>query len=371
MSLEKIKKIRSHKLFEEAEIDALFVSKPQNITYVLGFKIESDTFIMIPREDVNDGRIWVFLNALEYDQVNKTLKNDSKFNSLVDLKLITGGSPSFIPDNINELNLKTVGIEDDYISVKKYDEWMEKFTIANLIGASEIFFNARVTKTQEEIERMRKAAELGDLGFKTIYNSVQEGWTEEELAAEAEYKMRKKGSEGTSFDTIVATGEQSAYPHAKTANNKVKDGDIIIVDIGARYEGYCSDMTRTFIYGKVEPQKARLVNLVNEGQKYALEQVKPEIACKEMDKKVRDFFLANNKEWGKRFIHSLGHGVGIDIHENPYLSPISNEILKENMVVTIEPGLYIQGLGGARAEDQVVITKEGYISLTKSEKNYY
>ncbi len=371
MSNEKIRKIRSHENFSNKDIEAIFLIKPQNITYVLGFKIESDTFIVIPRDDINDGIVKIFVNALEFDQVKTLIEQDKEFFKIVELILIPGGKPKFVEKTVNKLGFTNVGFEDDFVSVKKYSEWKEKFTIANFMGASDIILDARLTKTQEEIERMQKAANLGDIGFKTIFESINAGMTEEELAAEAEYEMRKAGSEGTAFDTIVASGENSAYPHAKTSNKKVEDGDIIIVDIGARLNGYCSDMTRTFIFGKVDETKARLVNLVNEGQKYALEKIKAELSCMEMDKLVRDYFIEKNKEWGKRFIHSLGHGVGIDIHENPYLSPISKETLKENMMVTVEPGLYIPGLGGARTEDQVVIKKNGYLSLTHPKKYYY
>jgi Xaa-Pro aminopeptidase len=367
MNLKIIEKIRNHEEFEENEIDALFLIKPQNITYVLGFKIESDTFILIPRED----RIRVFLNALEYDQAKIFIEEDTKFSKNVEIIKIPGGNPKFISRQINKLSLNRVGFEDDFISVKKYGEWKEKFKISEFIGASNIINDARLMKTEDEINRMKEAAKLGEKGFKAIYDSINKGMTEEELAAEAEYVMRKAGSEGTSFDTIVAAGKNSAFPHAKTSDNKICDGDIIIVDIGARYKGYCSDMTRSFIFGTVTEKKAELVNLVNEGQKFGLDNIESGLNASEVDKLVRDYFLDKNKEWGKRFLHSLGHGVGIDIHENPYLSPLSKDFLKENMVVTVEPGLYIPHLGGARTEDQVVIKNKGYISLTKSRKYYY
>ncbi len=371
MSIEKLNKIRSHEAFFENDIEALFLIKPQNITYVLGFKIESDTFILLPRDDMNDGKVMVFVNALEIDQVKKFIEQDKEFSKVINLILIPGGKPKFVQKTINKFGFNKIGFEEDFVSVKKFREWKDKLNIPNFVGATNIILDARLTKTQDEIERMQKAANLGDIGFKAIFESIKEGMTEEELAAEAEYEMRKAGSEGTSFDTIVASGENSAFPHAKTSNKKVEDGDIVIVDIGARYSGYCSDMTRTFIFGKIDKMKKNLVNLVNQGQKYALENIKADLSCMEMDKLVRDYFIENNKEWGKRFIHSLGHGVGIDIHENPYLSPVSEETLKEFMIVTVEPGLYIPGLGGARTEDQIVIKKNGYFSLTHSQKYYY
>jgi len=219
---------------------------------------------------------------------------------------------------------------------------------------------------------IEKACKIGDIGFKTIYESIEEGMTEVELAAEAEYAMRKVGAEGTSFPTIVATGERSAFPHAKTSDKKkIKNGDIILVDIGARYDGYCSDLTRTFIFGKKNQDKAKLINLVNEVQEATVNKLETGMKCIDADKIARDLFIEKSKEWGSRFIHSLGHGVGIDIHENPYLSPISQESIEENMVFTVEPGLYIPGLGGARTEDLVVIQKGGIKALTHAEKFYY
>ncbi len=365
MSLEKLERIKSHEKFDD--LDGILIVKPENVLYLLGFKVESEVFILIPRE----GRFWVFLNALEYDQAKKNIELDYELSKIVEIKQIPAGRPKFIQREINKLKFNAIGFEDEFISVNRYERWMTKFKINRFKGISDVLSDARLVKTQEELNRMKKASELGDIGFKAIFEIVKEGMTEKELAAEAEFAMRKAGSDGTSFDTIVASGEQSAYPHAKTSDKKVENGDLIIVDIGAIYNGYCSDMTRTFILGKNDANKARLVNLVNEGQKFGLDKIKAGLNCADLDKLVRDFFIEQHGEWGNRFIHSLGHGVGIDIHENPYLSPVSKFVLRENMVVTIEPGLYIPGLGGARTEDMVVIKEDGFISLTKSEKYYF
>ncbi|MFX0186708.1 MAG: M24 family metallopeptidase [Candidatus Hodarchaeota archaeon] len=371
MSLQRMNRIRSHEKF--GEIDGILITKPQNVIYILGFKVESEVVIFIPRVDLkyNDGNIWVFLNALEYDQAKKIIEKDKILSKITEIKQIPQGKPNFIYKAINNLELNSVGFEDDYISFKRYKEWREKFKVSQFIGISEIINRARIIKTKEEIERMKKAAKLSDIGFKTILNKIEEGKTEYDLAAEAEYVMRKLGSEGTSFDTIVASEENSALPHAKTSDKKIQDGDIIIVDIGARHNGYCSDLTRTFIFGKVSKEKAELINLVNNAQQYALDNIKAGKICQDMDKLVRDYFIDKKKEWGARFLHSLGHGVGIDIHENPYLSPISQDVLEENMVVTIEPGLYIHGLGGARTEDQILITSDSFISFSHSNKIFY
>ena len=372
MSLTNIERIQADDRFNE--LDALLITKPENVLYCLGFKIESDTLILIPNMDRKDTieKTVVFLNALEYDQAEMNIKNNKALSSKVEIREIPTGKVKFVEKTINKMNLHRVGFEDESIPVKKHEEWKSKFEIAQFIGASVIISKARLTKTTNEIESIKKACKIGDIGFKTIYDSIEEGMTEVELAAEAEYAMRKAGAEGTSFPTIVATGERSAFPHAKTSDEKkVKNGDIILVDIGARYDGYCSDLTRTFIFGKKNQDKAKLINLVNEVQEATINKIETGMKCIDADKIARDLFIQKSKEWGSRFIHSLGHGVGIDIHENPYLSPISEESIEENMVFTIEPGLYIPGLGGARTEDLVVIQKSGIKVLTHAEKFYY
>ena len=372
MSLTNIERIQADDRF--SELDALLITKPENVLYCLGFKIESDTLILIPNPDRKENldKALIFLNALEYDRASMNIKHDKTLSAKVEIREIPSGKVKFVEKTINKMNLERVGFEDDSIPVKKYDEWKAKFKIAKFTGASAIISKARLTKTTKEIESIKKACKIGDIGFKTIYDSIEEGMTEVELAAEAEYAMRKAGAEGTSFPTIVATGERSAFPHAKTSDEKkVKNGDIILVDIGARYDGYCSDMTRTFIFGKQDQDKAKLINLVNEVQESTVNNLEMGMKCVDADKIARDLFIEKNKAWSSRFIHSLGHGVGIDIHENPYLSPISEESLEENMVFTIEPGLYMPGLGGARTEDLVLLQKDGVKPLTLSEKFYY
>jgi Xaa-Pro aminopeptidase len=288
---------------------------------------------------------------------------------------IPPNEPKFIVKTIKDLNITSLGFEDEFLSVKRYNKWRNFFDNIQLEGSSEVLTDARVIKTEWEIKQMKKAAKLGIIGFNTIYEECEAGMTEKELAARAEFAMRKAGSEGTSFDTIVASGENSAYPHANTSDKTVKKGDLIIVDIGARFNGYCSDMTRTFIFGdkneKNFDKKARLVNLVNDGQKKALDEINAGRGGSEMDTLVRDYFKATHEEWGERFIHSLGHGVGLEIHEEPYLSQKSETVLKRGMCVTVEPGLYVPGFGGARTEDLVVIKEKGYENLTPAEKFYY
>jgi Xaa-Pro aminopeptidase len=357
----------------EGDFEAILITSPENIVYVLGFKVESDITILISKEDskTTEGKILIFSSALEYDEIKKNIEEDKVLSDLVEILRSPPGVPNFIEKEIRRLEFEFLGFEDDYISVKRFEEWKMKYGVPGFMGISDVLLDARLIKTQNEIERMKRAAELGDIGFDAVLNSIKVGKTEKEIAAEAEYAMRKAGGDGTSFDTIIATGENSTFPHATTSEKKIDDGDIIIVDIGSRYNGYCSDMTRTFIFGKVDPEKAKLVNLVNDCQQHVLDNIKAGLICADVDELARGFFNEKEKDWSSRFIHSLGHGVGIEIHENPYLSPISHMILGENMIVTVEPGLYIPGLGGARTEDLIVIKNDGFDCLTQSKKFHY
>jgi Xaa-Pro aminopeptidase len=371
----RIERIRNQDQFKA--IDALLIKKPENILYLLGFHIESETEILFPNTEriQKPSKILIFVNALEYDEVKSQIKERKDLDDAIKLIKISREDKDVLKKKIKQVKLDSLGFEDDFISVKAYNQMNEKYKNVNLIGASEILNEARLIKTEREINQMRRASELGIIGFRTIYEEIKEGMTEKELATRAEFAMKKAGADAIAFKTIVASGERSAFPHAKTSEYHVHKGDIILVDIGANYNGYCSDMTRTFLFdannSKYYSKKAELINLVNEGQKKGLEKIKPGVKASEVDKTVRKFFKKEHKEWGERFIHSLGHGVGIEVHEKPYISEKSEDVLKEGMCLTIEPGLYIEGLGGARTEDLIVITGTGYECLTSTEKFYY
>ena len=190
--------------------------------------------------------------------------------------------------------------------------------------------------------------------------------TEKEVAAEIEYFMKKNKAEGTSFDTIVAFSENSALPHAQPTDRKLKDGDIVLMDYGCMYEGYCSDMTRTVFMGKANDELKKIYDTVLKAQITAEEKMKAGLKCCEIDKIARD--IIENAGYKNCFNHSLGHGVGLEIHEFPNLSPKSESVLEKNNVVTVEPGIYEEGLGGVRIEDMVLVTENGIENLTNSPK---
>lgn len=246
-----------------------------------------------------------------------------------------------------------------------YKELIRKYKINNLVETEHIIEKQRMIKDQEEISSLEKACEITDNCFQYILTYIKPGMTERQIADEIE-EYYKKRTEGLSFETIVASGENTSKPHAVPTDRKIQENDIITIDMGCKVNGYCSDMTRTFFVGEPTEEMKRVYDLVLNNQEFALDQYKEGASTRQVTKMVENDFKLN----GYDLIHSLGHGVGMEIHEAPYVSYRSDTQLKENMVVTDEPGIYIPGKFGIRIEDTVQITKFGCISLTKSEKNY-
>ena len=195
---------------------------------------------------------------------------------------------------------------------------------------------------------------------------MKPGMTELEAAAELEYLMKQEGAEDLSFNTIVASGLNSSMPHAIPGTKQFEKGDFITFDFGCKYKGYCSDMTRTVVLGKASDKQKEIYNVVLKAQLAGLDALKAGKSGASVDKVARDIIA--DAGYGEYFGHGLGHSVGLFIHENPRLSPSDDTILKENMIETVEPGIYVPGLGGVRIEDMVVVTKEGHINLAHSPK---
>jgi Xaa-Pro dipeptidase len=220
----------------------------------------------------------------------------------------------------------------------------------------------RKVKDHEEIELMRKAAELTSEGIRVAYEAVASGVREYEVAAEIEYAMRKRGSSGTAFETIVASGSCSAYPHGGCSDKKIREGDLVVVDMGATYKFYRSDMTRTLVAGKPSEKQKKLYQTVKTAQEKAFEALKPNVKTKDVDAAARK--IIGDAGYGEFFVHNLGHGVGLEVHEPPILSPDSKDVLVAGNVVTVEPGVYLVGYGGVRIEDTVLMRKNGAEKLT-------
>lgn len=223
-----------------------------------------------------------------------------------------------------------------------------------------------MVKDADEIEKMRKAASIADQAFLHIQQFIKPGAVEKDLALELEFFMKKCGASGLSFDTIVASGMRSSLPHGHASEKVIKTGDLVTFDFGCVYEGYCSDMTRTVAVGTISKEQEKVYNIVLEAQIRALQAVMPVKSGIEIDMVARNYI--NNQGYEKNFEHGLGHGVGLEIHEEPRVSKTGDKILHPGMVVTVEPGIYIEGFCGVRIEDMVVVTKQGIENLTSSKK---
>ena len=224
----------------------------------------------------------------------------------------------------------------------------------------------RLVKDERELENLWQASKIADGAFERLLKEIKAGMTEKELAARLEYYMRSLGSEGVSFDTIVASGHRSALPHGAPTDKVVEVGDFVTFDFGAMYNGYHSDTTRTIVMGMANSWHREIYTVVQEAQYRGMKAAKPGITGKELDAEIRDYI--ESRGYGRYFTHGLGHGVGLEIHELPNINSRGDIALQEGMVFSIEPGVYIQGRGGVRIEDTVVLTKEGAHSLTTLKK---
>lgn len=304
------------------------------------------------------------------DKFGSTFYTDARYLEAAKTKLAGTGInvEQYKGDVLNYLkNYKSLAL-----SLKKtYAPEYEKFKAAGfeIVDSSPAFEKVMAIKSEAEIENISAACKITDNAFSSLLQRIKEGMTENEVAAELEYLMRKGGASGTSFSTIVAFEENSSVPHHETGLKKLKFGNVILIDFGCKVNGYCSDCTRTFLFGddgKHEEFK-KTYEIVLKAQTAVKEQVKSGYSGKQADAVARDYFAKFAQD--KYFTHSLGHGIGINVHEFPYLSPKSEGILSDGMVFSNEPGLYYEGNFGIRIEDTVCLKNGKAVTLTNTDKN--
>ena len=333
-------------------LQGMIISNPVNIRYLKNIKAEG--ILLVTRKEN------IFLTDGRYiEDVHNTL---TLFDEIV-VYDIRGLS---LEDYENFFMFcENVGFEENYVTYGKYKEYMHKYKINNLVETENMIEKQRQIKDEEELENIKKACQITDECYTYILNYIKPGMTEKQIAREID-DYYYKHAEGTSFETIVASGENSSKPHAVPTDRKIQNVDIITIDMGCKVNGYCSDMTRTFFVGEVPSHIKPIYELVLKNQEQVLRDLRENSNTKQIAKMVDNDFRLHNYD----LIHALGHGVGLDIHEAPVLGINSESVLKENMVVTNEPGIYVTGQFGVRIEDTVLITKGGCEALTKSPKKY-
>ena len=267
---------------------------------------------------------------------------------------------------LEQKKIKKIGVESTALSVDEFNSLKRKLRGVSIGTVADKLKQIRITKEEIEIESIRQGAEIVSRVIFDIVKSLPAGITEKELAALIEYRIKMEGAEGTSFDTIVASGENAALPHAKPTSRNIAAGDALLIDCGAVVNGYASDESCTFFIGTASPRQKSVYAIVKEAHDLAIAEVRPGVLCCEIDKIVRDTITAHGM--GDLFPHSTGHGVGLAVHEEPRITINSKSRLEAGMVVTIEPGIYIPGEGGVRIEDTVHLTHRGAERLTSVDK---
>ena len=352
MYKERIIKLREK--MSAKSIDAAFLISDHNRNYLSGFT-GSESYSLITMSKaffVTDSRL---IEQAKQQIVGYEYVEYSKNKTLAE----------FVSELIKENDIKRLGFEENIVSFKDYNNYKEKFK-CEFVPLDGIVEELRVIKDDDEINIMKKAANIADMAFDHMVKYIEPGMTEAEIGLELEMFMRKNGASALSFPSIVASGYRSSLPHGEATDKKVSEGEFLTLDYGCVYQGYCSDMTRTLVIGEPSEKMLEIYNVVLEAQKIALKSYKPGIPALEVDKIARDYISA--KGYGDFFGHSLGHGVGREIHEAPIIGYGNTSILKTGMVVTDEPGIYLPGFGGVRIEDILVITDGGCEILSKSPK---
>ena len=269
--------------------------------------------------------------------------------------------------NAKKLGMKTLGIEAEHLTVAEHSRLTKALPSGlRLRAAPPLVEQARMIKDAEEIEQLRAAVLLGASLFDVILGAIRPGVKETEVAAELEYAARRAGADGMSFETIIASGSRSALPHGRASEAAIPASGFVVCDFGVILAGYCSDMTRTVRVGRAGPKMRWIYEAVREAQRTALETVRAGVSTGEVDRSARKVLHSNGL--GRNFTHSTGHGVGLEIHEAPRLAAGQKDVLQPGMVITIEPGAYIPGVGGVRIEDMVVVTERGCQILTPTGK---
>ena len=346
----KLEKLR--KALEENNLDGLLITNEYNRRYITGFTGSAGAAV-VTKEDA------VFITDFRYtEQAKKQVQN---FRIIKHEGLIFDE----VANQVELMGIKSLGFEKDTMTYGLYETY-KSLIKADLVPQSGLIEKIRLIKTEQEINIIKVACEIADNAFTHILKFIKPGVTELEVSNELEFFMRKQGATASSFDTIVASGTRSALPHGVATDKVIEKGDFVTLDFGAIYNGYVSDITRTIAVGQPSEKLVEVYNTVLQSQLLALEKVGPGMTGIQADAVARDYLAS--KGYKEEFGHTTGHGIGLEVHEGPALSFRSETVLEPNMVVTIEPGIYLPGIGGVRIEDDILITETGNEKLTHSSK---
>ncbi|MFP3868755.1 MAG: aminopeptidase P family protein [Desulfobacteraceae bacterium] len=356
------------RLLETCDCDAFLVSCPENRRYLSGFSAQE--------AQLNESCGYLLFSAdtawlLTDFRYREWAAQEAPYFEVI---VYPEGLAKVLPDLLQRLACRRLGFEAPYLSFYQYQKLAEAVAEAGLEVEWQpldgVLEELREVKDAEELDSLKQALNLTEAGLAAIQAQLHEGQTEQEIAWMIECRLRQSGAEALSFPTIVASGPNSSRPHHHPGDRPIQAGEPIIIDLGARWRGYCADMTRTFVLGEPDEKFKEIYSLVRAAQKTAEEGIRAGMMSDEADALARQVISAPG--YGDYFGHSLGHGVGLAVHERPSLSPVKERatILKTGMVTTVEPGIYLPGWGGVRLEDMIRIEEDG-AAVLNADRNFY
>ncbi len=274
-------------------------------------------------------------------------------------------SAEFLKEHIEDLGIASIGFESQSVTYSTYEDWKQALNGVELVGVKSLVAPLRMIKTRSESDAVREACKLADACFDHVTRMIQPGVREYDLGLDIEFFFRRQGAE-LAFEPIVVSGERSARPHGGPSEKPLQRGDFVTMDFGAKLNGFCSDITRTVVIGEASDRHVEVYEQVLKAQLAALAAIRPGVAARDVDQVARD--VLEEKGLAKYFGHGLGHGLGRLVHDAGRMSAASSDVIEEGQVWTVEPGVYIEGFGGVRIEDDVLVTSDGVEVLTKSPK---
>ena len=353
---DRIARLRSKMV--DLEVDGFLVSAPENRRYLSGFT-GSNGYLLITESDA--------VLATDFRYVEQAESESPPYR----IHRTRGGTP-WLPDMLSELGVSALAIEADHMTVAAHSalttalEESENASDVQIENTSGVVTGVRAVKDASELAVIQKAVEIADLAMASVASGIAPGMTEARIAWDLEMEMRRLGADGPAFDIIVGAGPNGALPHHRADESVVQRGDPVVIDMGASYEGYNSDLTRTFYTGRPDDEFLAIYSVVLQAQETAIREVRPGMTGQEVDEIARA--VIEEAGYGEEFGHGLGHGVGLAVHERPMVVPTSEDVIEDGMIFTVEPGIYISGWGGVRIEDIVVMENGRARILTGSPK---
>ena len=325
----------------EHGIDGILITNLTNICYICGFTGSSATCLILPEKQyfISDGR-YAEQSREQVSGFSRVIEN------LSHLELLSAKKKNLVPDGLK------LGFEGDHLSVSQYNMMIDLFPKTDWVCTKGILEDLQAVKDKSELNAIRTAVEITDSCYEKIIPRIKAGITEKEIANELVMYYRRQ-ADGEAYPPIVAGGPNGALPHAVPSDREFKKGDFIVIDAAAKYAGYHADMTRTPVLGEATDKHREIYGIVREAQESAVSLAKAGVSCKELDSIPRD--IISERGYGKYFNHGTGHGLGLEIHTQPRISKLSDQVLQINNVVTVEPGIYLPGWGGVRIEDDIII----------------